>query len=950
MTSAARQSPPHSSPTVLARLLRERDQLFLLHEALADVERARTLEARLSILAHAIGRLGYARVDTVSDYSIPADVSVVALISNSAFLSSNELIVPIRPVDGAIVGTLVVGEPDILEQPTLARVRTVELFAQQVASIIQNARLYEESQRERGRGEALADMARAVNSSLRLSDVMQLSLRHAVALLRTRGATLALLRDDQVIVVAAVGVGECLLGAPVPINASVSGQAIRERRTVICNDENITDAYGPTRIAAGIDRTLVAPLFSSTEAIGVLSVINRDSEFNADDAVVLQRLADQVALAVANARLYEEASEAAERYRQASEDERRARDAVGQSESRYRNLFETATDAIYTLDIQGSFTSVNEATCEMAGRSREELQGLSPLSLVPAREVTMVNEHFKSALAGAARRYECHFVRADGTRRLASVTNSPIRHGKEVVGILGVARDVTDERARAAALERSEARYTRLVESASDAIFTVDPDGSMSAVNRSLERSSGIGRDRLVGMPFVALVDSRDQAVAAAALSDTFGGERRRVELRYAAADGELRYCSLTLTPLIEENRVSGALGVVRDMTDERRLADQLMQQEKLAAVGQLVSGVAHELNNPLASVMAFAQLLLAAPADAPHDRGAIEAINQESKRAAKIVSNLLTFARQHQPERTIADLNRVIDDTLELRRYALRVAQIDVQTRLDPRLPMTWADPFQLQQVVLNLITNAEQALSTWDGERKIVLTTAHQGGHLVIRVGDSGPGIAPEHLSRIFNPFFTTKAVGEGTGLGLSISDGIIREHGGRIRAESRQGRGATFVIELPHVLPPARGEEAGSLVTEADVVTPGPKAKRLLLVEDESAIRRAVSSYFRSLGHLIDVVGTGHEAIERASVSNYDAVLLDLRLPDIAGDAVLAEMRRIGCAPERVVFVTGDTQSESARRILEATGCPTISKPFLLDELAAIVLADSARSALS
>jgi len=934
---------PQESPTVLARLLRERDQLFLLHEALADVERARTLEERLRILAQAIGRLGYNRVDTLADYTIPADVSVVALISNSAFLSNRELIVPIRPVDGAMVGTLVVGEPDISDQPTLARVRTVELFAQQVASIIQNARLYEESQRERGRGEALADMARAVNSSLRLSDVMQLSLRHAVALLHTRGATLALLRDDQAIVVAAVGVGECLLGAPVPLNASVSGAAVRERRAVICNDANITDAYGPTRIAAGIDRTIVAPLFSSTEAIGVLSVINRDSEFNADDAVVLQRLADQVALAVANARLYEEASAAADRYRQASEDERRARDAVGQSESRYRDLFETASDAIYTLDIQGSFTSVNEATCEISGRSHEDLRGLSPLSLVPAREVTMVKEHFKSALAGAARRYECHFVRSDGSRRLASVTNTPIRHGKEVIGILGVARDVTDERARAAALERSEARYTRLVESASDAIFTTDPDGLMTAVNRSLERSSGIGRDRLVGMPFAALIDSRDQTTAEHALSETFSGQRSRVELRYPAADGELRHCSLTLTPLMEDNRVSGALGVVRDVTDERRLADQLMQQEKLAAVGQLVSGVAHELNNPLASVMAFAQLLLAAPEDAPYDRGAIEAINQESKRAAKIVSNLLTFARQHQPERTIADLNQVIDDTLELRRYALRVAQIEVETRLDPRLPITWADPFQLQQVVLNLITNAEQALSAWDGERKIVLTTAHQGGHLVIRVGDSGPGIAPEHLPRIFNPFFTTKAVGEGTGLGLSISDGIIREHGGRIRAESRPGRGATFVIELPHVVPPIKGQQAEPPVVETAVIQPKQRAKRLLLVEDEPTIRRAVGSYFRSLGHIIDLVATGQEAILRATAGNYDAILLDLRLPDIPGDEVLAEMRRTGCAPARVVFVTGDTQSESARRVLEATGCPTVSKPFLLDELAAIVFAE-------
>lgn len=946
MTHSTPKGPePDASATTLARLLRERDQLFQLHEALADVERARTFDARLRILVDAVRQIGYGRVTTVYGVSAPRSASVVASISHSVFLDSDELLVPLRAVDGTTVATLTLGDPAEKGLPTLARVRTVELFAQQVASIIENARLYEQSLRERGRGEALADIARAVSSSLRLKDVMQLSLRHAIALLRTEGATLGVLRDDQIVLVAGLGVGEPLVGAPVPVNASVTGRAIRERRTLICNDANVADAYAPTRIAAGVERTLIAPLFSNTEAIGALSVINRDTEFTDDDAVVLQRLADQVAVAVANARLYEAAQAAADRYRRAVDDERRARDAVGQSEARYRNLFESATDAIYTLDANGSFTDVNEATCEMAGRRREDLLGRSPLVLIATREVATVKDHFKSALAGSARRYECHFVRSDGTRRLASVTNTPIRHGSEVIGILGVARDVTDERARALALERSEARYTRLVESASDAIFTVESGGLLTAVNRSLERSSGHSRGDLLGAPLVSLIDSRDQVLAAQALRDTFSGQRRRVELRYPAADGEVRLCSLTLTPLIERERVTGALGIVRDVTDEKRLTEQLLQQEKLAAVGQLVSGVAHELNNPLASVTAFAQLLLAAPPDAPYDRQAIEAINQEARRAAKIISNLLTFARQHQPERTVADINRVIDDTLELRRYALRTANVAVEMHLDERLPLTWADPFQLQQVVLNLLTNAEHALATWEGERTLTLTTESSGDHLIIRVSDSGPGIAPEHLQRVFNPFFTTKPVGEGTGLGLSISDGIVREHGGRIRAESRLGHGATFIIELPYVAPPLPDLPN---VDEGD--PPVANSRRLLVVDDEPTIRTAIATYFRSLGHVVDAVGTGRDAIVRATATTYDALLLDLRLPDISGDQVLAELQVLAREPDRVVFITGDTQNESTRQALDASGRPVISKPFLLDDLAAIVLAEQEASPLT
>jgi two-component system NtrC family sensor kinase len=819
MADVTSRADTPTSPQGLARLLRERDDLLLLHEALADVQRASTLAERLDILVQAIQRLGYGDVETIDDYSL-GDRNVVARISSSAYLETGELIVPLRAVHGATIATLVLGNPAEPGSPTPARVRTVELFAQQVASIIENARLYEESQRERGRGEAISDIARAVSASLRQDEVMHLSLRHAIALLHAEGAALALQYEDQLVVVAGIGPGETLVGAPVPMKDSLAGLAVRERRANIVNDSRHPDAYTPTRIAANIERTINAPLLSVTGAIGVLTVINRGVPFTQDDAAVLQRLADQVAAAISNARLYEETRATAERYRQAVEDERRAREEVAAVES----------------------------------------------------------------------------------------------------------------------------RYARLVESASDAIFTLGSDGLMAGVNRSLERSSGKSRAQLIGAPFPSLLDPRDQQTATTAIEEALVGLRRLVELRYSSVDGDPRVCSLTLTPLVEGGEVTGALGIVRDVTDERRMADQLMQQEKLAAIGQLVSGVAHELNNPLASVMAFAQLLLAAPQDAPQDAPrdafALDAINQEAKRAAKIVSNLLTFARQHQPERMIADVNGVVRDTIDLHRYALRIAEIEVDLRLDPELPLTWADPFQLQQVVLNLITNAEQALAAREQDRRLTITTETRERRLVLRVSDNGPGITAEHLSRIFNPFFTTKPVGEGTGLGLSISDGIVREHGGRLRAESRVGEGATFVLEIPLVTPPL-----GDAAVPAENVSVRPSGgRRLLVVDDEPALRAAIATFFRSLGHTVDVAATGRDGLALASETTYDAMLLDLRLPDMTGDEVLAELEARACAPRRVVFVTGDTQSDVARSTLGATGRPIVSKPFLLDELAAIVLAEA------
>jgi CheY-like chemotaxis protein len=238
----------------------------------------------------------------------------------------------------------------------------------------------------------------------------------------------------------------------------------------------------------------------------------------------------------------------------------------------------------------------------------------------------------------------------------------------------------------------------------------------------------------------------------------------------------------------------------------------------------------------------------------------------------------------------------------------------------------------------MLNLIANAEHALSAWDGPRTITVSSECADDLLLLSVADSGPGIAPDHLSRIFNPFFTTKPVGEGTGLGLSISDGIAREHEGRIRVESRVGEGARFVVELPFVTPPRTESRASAVAVALDA-----KSKRLLVVDDEPTIRNAIARYFRSLGHVVDVAATGREGIELVIAEGYDALLLDLRLPDIPGDEVLRELEAVGRSPKRVVFVTGDTQSGATRDALEATGRPIVAKPFLLDELAAVVLAE-------
>jgi len=477
------------------------------------------------------------------------------------------------------------------------------------------------------------------------------------------------------------------------------------------------------------------------------------------------------------------------------------------------------------------------------------------------------------------------------------------------------------------------------MESASDGIFTVDANGRFTSVNRSLERGVGRSREELIGALFAGVVDARDLGSAQQLLHDTFAGQRCRGSLRYHSADGGVRHGSLITSPVVEDDVIIGALGIMRDVTDDQRLAEQLLQQEKLAAVGQLVSGVAHELNNPLAGVLAYSQLLLSMDvAEDAETRQALETIHHEATRTAKIVSNLLTFARQQPAERSDANLNSIVSDTLALRRYALRAAGIELVVSLDPELPHTWADPFQLQQVVLNLMGNAEQALAEWLGPRRITLRTRYEGGHIVVSVSDTGPGVAEEERDRIFNPFFTTKPVGQGTGLGLSISDGIVRQHGGQIRVESTPGSGATFEIRIPVLPAPPEPLEHQLAPSPLPPVADG---RRLLVVDDEPAMRTAIGNFLASLGHGVTVAAGGMEARALLTSNEYDVVLLDLRMPDLGGDTLYRELvERDPRHAERVVFVTGDTHNAQARRFLAEAGRPSVSKPFQLDDLATVV----------
>ena len=582
-------------------------------------------------------------------------------------------------------------------------------------------------------------------------------------------------------------------------------------------------------------------------------------------------------------------------------------------------------DAVIVTGPDRRALTANRAAADLFGRPLEDLPGTPIDDLVAPGERANVAEHEQLAFQGEEQHYETKVVSASGEERVVAVSTTPLVVEGELIGAVATLRDITEQKQAEETLTRSEARYRHLFESASDAIVTLDATGRFTTVNHASEIISGYRREELLGMFFAPLFPDDELPRALSHYQRALGGETGLFETAFYRKDGEVRTIQVTYsTPQLDEE----VLCVIRDVTDQKMLQEQLIQSEKMSAIGQLVSGVAHELNNPLAGISAFAQLLLSEKRFPPDQRTAAEMIYAEARRASRIVQNLLTFARQHKPERSPTSVNQVLDDTLELRGYELRVRGIDVQRDYDDQAPETMADAHQLQQVFLNLITNAEQAMERAERDQQRLTVRTRQAGTLIrIEVEDTGPGIPPNLLERIFNPFFTTKPTGSGTGLGLSISLGIVREHEGRIWAENAPQGGARFVIELPVVAPRATGD-----FPSTPLVQPVTDRLHVLVVDDEASVRVALQRYLSGRGHEVETTASGREALARMREDAFDAVIIDMRMPDLSGEQLFGELKaRDPSYAERVIFTTGQLVDDTVRNFLSSTGRPCVPKPF-------------------
>jgi two-component system NtrC family sensor kinase len=538
----------------------------------------------------------------------------------------------------------------------------------------------------------------------------------------------------------------------------------------------------------------------------------------------------------------------------------------------------------------------------------------------------------------------------------------PMMSGDKVLGVLAVASyeknafsqedmqfliNITNQAAIAIVnaqlfhqILKGKQEWEQTFDSITDLICLIDPEYRLIRVNRTLAQKFNTLPEEIIGKKCYQIFHPELNAPCVECAHRQAMISQKPFTLERKSLISDEIFLGSAFPRFNSRGEFISSVYVLRDITEQKRLREQLVQSEKMAAVGQLVSGVAHELNNPLAGVMGYAQLLLMRSDLDDKTQSYLNKISKESDRAKNIVNNLLTFARKHKPEKKYLDINTVLEQTIVLRAYDLKVSSIQVHKDFDAQLPRTMADFYQLQQVFLNIFNNAEQAILESKGKGEIRITTKRLEDIIQIAFEDTGPGIPEENLHKIFEPFFTTKEVGRGTGLGLSISYGIIQQHNGKIYARSTPGQGATFIIQLPvlkeeETSEAERKEKPKSLRRKVE-------RKNILVIDDEQSILDILMNTLQQEGHQVDVASNGRIALSKVKETDYDLVITDIKMPDFDGKRFFKEVENYNQKlVEKIIFTTGDLANPETQAFLENTNRPCIAKPFNLDEVKQTVL---------
>jgi len=622
-----------------------------------------------------------------------------------------------------------------------------------------------------------------------------------------------------------------------------------------------------------------------------------------------------------------------------------------ENEARFTELFETLQEGVYVATDGGRLADVNPALARMLGyEGRQDLFD-RPLSEFFHQPEEWETQQRELARSGSLHGHEVTLRRSDGSTLSCLHTSALIRDTRgRISRQQGTFVDISERREMEHRLHRQQEFARRLIDCFPDLVVAVDPDGRCTFVSPRSKELLGFAPEEMVGRLLSERLDPRDREELLArfeAILSAPGGAGATMDVLAESKNGEMRLFRTTASPLFSESgQVEGIIASMRDITEAKRIEQQLIQTERLAAMGQMIAGVAHELNNPLTAVLGVTEMLRDTGKDET-ERRHLDLAHRQARRAAQIVQSLLSFARPPQPRKTCLYLSDLIQRSLQLHERSLRANRITVDFVPKPDLAAVLGDASQLTQVFLNLIVNAEQAIREIREQGTLRIRLATLGDRVVATFQDDGVGIRRDILSKIFDPFFTTKRPGRGTGLGLSICLAILREHNGQIEPQPLADGGAVFTVSLPV----AKGTE--TFLTEPSMARAGAAPSgslagcAILVVDDEEGIREMVRDGLSARGMRVEVASSGEEALCLMESRRYDAVLCDLNLraiipSAISGQELYARISRLATGSQQehkplFVFMTGDLAERTA--IEDSTGAEvrTLQKPFRISELA-------------
>jgi PAS domain S-box-containing protein len=615
------------------------------------------------------------------------------------------------------------------------------------------------------------------------------------------------------------------------------------------------------------------------------------------------------------------------------------------SEHNFRNSMDKSSIGIRISDNNDDNLYANQALLDIFGyKNFAEIQANPPQNFyTPECYADFLVRH-EEFLRGEPmpKQIESDIKRKDGTIRNLQVSMMDVFwDGKKQHQTLY--NDITGRKQAEEALKLSEQNFRNTLDSSTMGIFIGD-SGMVLYVNQAFLEMFGYDNiDEVKATRPVELYspESYDQYLQHKEKRKRGEFEADNFEIDVVHKDGSRRHLQANRKEVLWDGKSQSQI-LYNDVTalkqaeeERQKFEDKAQIASRLAVVGEMAAGVAHEINNPLTGVLGFSQMLLEKENVPEEIKAELRLIVDGSQRVADIVKRLLTFARQTKPVKTLTNINELIDNTLKLREYVLKTVNINIITRFDPELPWSVVDPGQLQQVFLNLIVNAEQAMKVAHGRGTLTITTKQKENNIRISFQDDGPGITPENLKRLFEPFFTTKAPGEGTGLGLSLSRSIILEHNGSMSVESEFGRGADFIIELPII---------ESLSSVSDVLPPekvkltGTEHGKILVVDDEPGVRILLERVFTQMGHQVDCVADAETAVNKLdSGLTYDVILTDVRMPGMSGIELHSYiLMKTPAMKNKIIFITGDVMGADIKEFLMKNDLIYFAKPFDIEAL--------------